>query len=239
MGNKTLKIDNLGSIDLFKRRGNRNMVITVKSYNRVRVTMPFWTPYGAALDFVRKNSDWIRNKQNEKRPLSQLSLFEDSELKLRDRSFRFRSGNFKKPSIRIGNGIIEILYPESLSVHSDEIRKITASAYIRGLRIEAKEHLSERVKILSLRYGFKYKKLSFKNVHSLWGSCSVSNNINLSIHLMRLPQDLIDYVIVHELAHTKEKNHGTSFWNLVKNFYKNPRAYEKRLAGIKLRHPFL
>ena len=68
------------------------------------------------------------------------------------------------------------------------------------------------MEILAEKFGFNYNKLFIKNLRSRWGSCSNRNNINLNLQLMRLPDKLIDYVILHELVHTEEKNHGEKFW---------------------------
>ena len=57
--------------------------------------------------------------------------------------------------------------------------------------------------------------LIIKNAKTRWGSCSSINNINLNLHLMRLSDELIDYVILHELVHTKIKNHQKEFWDLL------------------------
>ena len=78
----------------------------------------------------------------------------------------------------------------------------------RALRLEAKQYLPDKVREFAEMYGFKFNKLTLKNIKSRWGSCSRKNNINLSIHLMRLPDHLIDYVILHELVHTVHHNHS-------------------------------
>lgn len=78
-----------------------------------------------------------------------------------------------------------------------------------------RESLSERILQLSLEFGFKYEKLSFRNQKSRWGSCSSANNISLNNNLYYLPRELKDYVLLHELAHTKEKNHGHRFWQIL------------------------
>lgn len=81
--------------------------------------------------------------------------------------------------------------------------------------MEAKRYLPPRVKRQAERFGFKYGRLTFRDNVSNWGSCSFDNNISLNIKLMKLPDELIDYVILHELCHTVEKNHSAEFWQLV------------------------
>ncbi len=88
---------------------------------------------------------------------------------------------------------------------------------IESLRAEAKRLLPERVARLAAEHGFHYTGLSFRNATSRWGSCSTRNSLSLSIHLMRLPDRLIDYVILHELCHTREKNHGPRFHALLEH----------------------
>ncbi|MDR1416069.1 MAG: M48 family metallopeptidase [Prevotellaceae bacterium] len=86
---------------------------------------------------------------------------------------------------------------------------------IERFRRQANQLLPKRVATLAARHGFSYNKISIKNIHSRWGSCSVQNNLNFSIYLMHLPDDLVDYVILHELCHTVHKNHGPNFWALM------------------------
>lgn len=83
---------------------------------------------------------------------------------------------------------------------------------IKQIRKKAKEYLPVRVEFLAQKYGFRYNKLSFRNQKTRWGSCSSDNNISLNIALVTMPARLIDYVILHELTHTIEKNHSKNFW---------------------------
>ena len=69
--------------------------------------------------------------------------------------------------------------------------------------------LEEMAKI----HNFKYNKVSIRNQKTKWGSCSAKNNISLNINLVRLPGQLRDYVILHELVHTRIKNHSKKFWS--------------------------
>jgi len=83
------------------------------------------------------------------------------------------------------------------------------------LRSQAKQFLPARVERLAKQFGFSYSKIAVKAIRSRWGSCSSANNLNFSIYLMNLPDDLVDYVILHELCHTVHRNHGPRFWALL------------------------
>lgn len=76
----------------------------------------------------------------------------------------------------------------------------------------ARRKLIHRLQELAGWYGFDTNKVFIRNQRTRWGSCSTSNNINLNIKLVLLPDKLIDYVILHELLHTRIKNHSREFW---------------------------
>ena len=73
-----------------------------------------------------------------------------------------------------------------------------------------------------------------KNNKTRWGSCSHRNNINLSLHLMRLPEHLIDYIIAHELVHTVHKNHSNKFWKDLENVFPGAKAADRELKDYRI-----
>lgn len=75
--------------------------------------------------------------------------------------------------------------------------------------------LPARLKTLAMEHGFKYCRCTVRDVHSRWGSCTSTGNISLNMHLVILPDRLIDYVLLHELCHTVEMNHSDRFWALL------------------------
>lgn len=88
---------------------------------------------------------------------------------------------------------------------------------IEELRARAKAELPGRLKELADRYGFVYNRVAIKHNSTNWGSCSARNNINLNLNLMRLPQVLRDYVLLHELCHLRHHDHGDAFHFLLEH----------------------
>jgi predicted metal-dependent hydrolase len=91
----------------------------------------------------------------------------------------------------------------------------------------------ERVRYFAAVYGLKYRKISIRNTRTRWGSCSLGGNLSFNYKIVLLPEHLRDYVIVHELCHLKEFNHGKGFWDLVGVTIPNYRENIKELKSIK------
>jgi len=94
--------------------------------------------------------------------------------------------------------------------------------------------LSERLLELADRYGFVFNKAFIRRQKTRWGSCSVKNNVYLNIKLANLPPELMDYVILHELVHTRVKNHQAEFWSELEKYLKNARSFNRELRKYKL-----
>jgi len=103
---------------------------------------------------------------------------------------------------------------------------------------DAKAVLTARLKLLAAEYGFSYNRVFIRNQKTRWGSCSGSNNISLNVNLVRLPAELRDYVMLHELVHTKVKNHSVRFWRELDKYVTNSKktAKELRKHGLSLFH---
>lgn len=85
----------------------------------------------------------------------------------------------------------------------------------RDLRAVARAHLVPRLRELAVRYGLEVGKVIIRNQRSRWGSCSRSGTIALNFRLIQMPPAIRDYVLIHELMHLKQQNHGPRFWALV------------------------
>ena len=105
---------------------------------------------------------------------------------------------------------------------------------VEELRKRAKATLPPRLEELARLHGFHYNKVFIKNNASNWGSCSSRGNINLNLRLAALPQELQDYVMLHELCHLKEMNHGPAFHALLESVCPDHRRLQKELRGCPL-----
>lgn len=101
-------------------------------------------------------------------------------------------------------------------------------------RAQAHRLLVGRLRELAERHGFQFNRVSVKNQRTLWGSCSTRNNINLNVNLLRLPEELRDYVILHELVHTRHKNHSRAFWSDLDRFVGDAKGLQRHLRKFRL-----
>lgn len=134
---------------------------------------------------------------------------------------------------RHGQQII-IKLPLKLQLNNPDIARKIRDAVISALRLEAKSYLPKRLSFLADKYGYICSQIRFSHASGRWGSCSSSGTISLNIALMKLPFELIDYVIIHELSHTKQMNHSSLFWSLV--FRADPN-YKLHRTALKKQNP--
>lgn len=96
------------------------------------------------------------------------------------------------------------------------------------------ELLKGRVEFFAGLYGFKYGRISVRNQSSIWGSCSRRGNLQFNYKIYYLSQKLRDYIVVHEICHLREHNHGVRFWALVSKVFPNHKELRKQLRKYLL-----
>ncbi len=97
-----------------------------------------------------------------------------------------------------------------------------------------KKRISERVEYYSSFMGVSYGRVTIRNQKTRWGSCSAKGNLNFNYQLAYLPQELLDYVVVHELSHRRHMNHSAEFWQEVEKYYPAYEVCRKRLKEIRM-----
>ena len=101
--------------------------------------------------------------------------------------------------------------------------------FAKWYKEQALRIISERVVRYSSIAGLKYNKIKITNARKRWGSCGTNDNLYFSRYLIMAPLSVIDYVVVHELAHIKEKNHSKRFWNEIKALFPEYKKHKKLL----------
>ena len=101
-------------------------------------------------------------------------------------------------------------------------------------REKAKQVLESRLEEIAAKHGYSYNRVTIRNQKTRWGSCSSKNNISLNIKLVLLPDDLRDFILLHELVHTKIKNHGNDFWEEITKAEPKARGLTKQINQLNL-----
>lgn len=227
MAAKTYTIDGIGDVTVYKRKGTRRMNLRIVG-GSVRVTQPTWLPYAAGLQFANKNTDWIA-QQRQKQP--EPSLEHGTKIG-KEHILVFEQDVVLRT--RVTSTHIIIYVPTGMQRSDAKVQAAVKTAVKRALKKEAEQTLPDRLAYCADEYGFSYRTVHCKSMRTRWGSCNNSKEITLNIFLMMVPWELIDYVIVHELAHTQHLHHGPDFWGAVERIMPDYKVRRKQLKEIQL-----
>lgn len=237
MREKTVYVDRIGNVLFIKKPQIKNINIRLYADGRIKASLPVYSSYSKAIKVVRKKIPWIlkqRKALREQKQEQQIVINSETNLPFLKHKLQFVPVKNTRMKMEIYNGKLKILYPQGIDIMDKQIQEFIRKGVTEAMRIEAKDFLPQRVETLARKYGFNYRKLFIKNAKSLWGSCSSKKNINLNLHLIRLPERLQDYIILHELAHTVHRNHGPQFWGLLDRFFEDARSMAKELKSYRI-----
>jgi predicted metal-dependent hydrolase len=223
-------------VTLFRSQRAKSLNITIKPFTGVRVSVPVSVSFKKAKEATEQRIGWIKSHLSKMQKAEDLfTVFKlDTKFQTRSHHLELKVSEKEKLTSVVRNNKIAITIPESYKIEDAEVQNEIRKAIERAWRKEAKEYLPERVKELASKHKFNYKKVAVKNSKTRWGSCSFDNSINLSLHLMRLPDYLVDYVILHELVHTKIKNHSRDFWQLLDIVSGNAKKLDKEVKDCRI-----
>jgi len=223
-------------VTLFKSQRAKSLNITIKPFSGVRVSVPASISFEKAKEATKHRIEWIKSHLSKMQKAEDLFTFFKLDTKFQTRThhlqLRVSENGILKSTVR--NNLIDVSIPQSNAVEDVEVQNEIRRAIERAWRKEAKEYLPKRVSELANIHKFEFNKVSVKNSKTRWGSCSFDNSINLSLHLMRLPDYLVDYVILHELVHTKIKNHSRDFWQLLDLVSGNAKKLDREVRDYRI-----
>ena len=132
---------------------------------------------------------------------------------------------------RIVGSEIRIHHPKELMESDHSVQAAAQNASVRALKTQAEKLLPQRIEKLAAHHGFRYRSIRIKRLKSRWGSCSSDGEIVLNAFLMQLHWHLIDYVLLHELMHTRIMAHGPTFWNELESYVPNLKAVRNEIKN--------
>lgn len=203
------------------RVSRKSVAIVIHSSGQVEVKAPKYVPMIFIKQFIKSKSEWIEERQKEvlKRKKPSKQFVNGEKFLLLGKEYSLKLG----PYIHIETNGDELLFPLALAKRGrDAIEKW----YIKQAKAVIKPLVEEYSKVM----GTSYNAISFSDTKSKWGSCTHDNRLQFNWRLVMTPLLVVRYVVIHELAHTTEKNHSVIFWSKVRK--QNP-SYKQQVLWLK------
>ena len=221
--------EEFGKITIRRSARATQVRLRVAPDGTLRASLPLYAPSFLVKRLIKSSRQELRDMLSQAQPHT---IYTDGMQIGKSHTLIVRQVAGTVQSHRRGQQIIISLPPHKSLQDTDVVREVRDSI-IAALRVEAKSYLPKRLSFLAAKGGFSYKKVRFSHASGRWGSCTSEGTISLNIALMKLPFELIDYVIIHELAHTRHMNHSPEFWQQVAEWdpqYKDHRRSLKQEA---------
>ena len=223
----------LGKIIVVPHQRAKNIIARRKN-EHIQLTVPYGITRNRILSTIEKLKPRLLNLPKTKTP--QNTLITENDI-IHTHTFSVhivRHTITDKIGISLKNEKLHISFPQNSDISTPENQNVIRQAVISVLRKEAKRVLSEKTAYFAKKFGLSYNEIKIMSSKARWGSCSGKKNINYSLFLLLLPEKFIDYVVLHELAHTVEMNHSERFWGLLDRFTNNQaKTLAKELKGYK------
>lgn len=216
--NATIPLDGKPSVSILLRvsKRARRMSLRVSALDgRVTLTVPHGVCRDQATSFAHERAEWIRGHVARSPDVEMPT--EGTVLPFCGKDHLIARGNHR--TVRIADG--RILLPPG-DTHKDPIR---LEAFLKS---SARDKLAAASDHYCAKLGRGYQRISLRDTRSRWGSCSSQGNLSYSWRLIMAPEDVLDYVAAHEVAHLQHMDHSSAFWNLVEDLcpsYRTPRTW--------------
>lgn len=209
---------------LNKNSKSRSIRISIDANGKILVSAPKLYPTLLIEKFLKQQESWILQK---KAQVAKLRVnIKNNEIYIFGEKYQIiaNTDQTKLSGIKIADQKLVINQLKSCSYQA----KIE-----RFLKNTATKYLAQKTAVLAKKMAISYQRIGIRQQKSRWGSCSSRGNINFNWRLIHYPPAIINYVIIHELAHRQEANHSKQFWQLVSkydpDYKKHKNALKKRL----------
>ncbi|MBO4940250.1 MAG: M48 family metallopeptidase [Clostridia bacterium] len=212
--------------DKIIRSNRRTLSISIDAFGRLIVRAPQKVSEEKIIEFINEKEDWILRKQREKTETG-MRLPPES---LEGYSFLLLGKDCRIRLTKAGKVVFDpnanIVY---VPAHNAKAK------LVNWLKVNAKRLFTSLTEEKAKTMRTKFKSVSISSARTRWGSCSFDNSIRYSFRLLYAPKEVIEYIVVHELAHTKQKNHSPAFWKVVEKYepeYKKRKEWLETYSGL-------
>lgn len=214
MKEKVIADDDLGSLIIRVNPRAKSLVFRTKS-DAIYISVPS----GTTMKEIKQGIETLRSKLLTTRQRFNRSLI-DLNYTINAEYFKLSLVSGEKDRFLANSrlGFMQIICPPTANFADENLQNWLRKVIEESLRRNAKSLLPARLEHLSKQYGLPYASVKINSSRGRWGSCSARKTLNLSCFLVLLPSHLIDYVLLHELCHTREMNHSERFWALLNQF---------------------
>jgi predicted metal-dependent hydrolase len=209
------------------RKRKRTISLRLRNEKEVVVCAP-WSMSAAAIDrFIREKQDWIHKaiKKHRENALKTKAREYDTGEHFPYLGQSYPLEVFFEPCENAGI----VLWDNRFYLNTREDRNLRKNYFVSWYKKKALEHIRGRVDFFSRELEVRQENIKITAAQRRWGSCSQDNNLTFSYRLIMAPPDVIDYVVVHELAHIREKNHSPKFWKRVEEVMPEYRTHRRWL----------
>lgn len=227
-----IRDEEFGSVTVRRSSRATTIRIRVAPHGGLYASVPLYAPLFLVRRLLKKSREQIRQLLRERH--TKQPLFTDGMQIGKSHTLTIMRRPVVRPAVTRHGLQIIVTLPEASDEQAPSVQQFLRDAVSDALRTEAKQYLPRRLSYIAQQHGYTYEKVRFSHAAGRWGSCSSQGTISLNIALMKLPFELIDYVLAHELSHTKEMNHSPHFWHLVETMLPD---YKKRRKLLKTYDP--
>jgi predicted metal-dependent hydrolase len=204
------------------RSKRRTIALIVERDGSVTVRAPMKMSGKAIMDFVDGHAHWVEKKQAEIRTTVPIQ----PKQYLPGESFLYLGQAYPLEIIR--DQKMKLVLDDGFKL-AESIQENAELVFQNWYRQQARRVIEERVTFFADRYQFHYEKIRITSARTRWGSCSSKGTLSFSWRLIQTPLEIVDYVVIHELAHTVHHNHSEAFWKLVEKLIPEFKERRKRL----------
>jgi hypothetical protein len=209
------------------RKRRKTISLNISKANEIIISAPYFTPVREINSFVHQKQDWIektiKKQARARHSRREKEFVTGEEYYYLGESYPLET--FCEPQEKQGL----LLWNHRFYLNAPEDKEIRKNYFVIWYKQKALEYISERVNIFQKQFNLLARGVRISSARQRWGSCSPENKLAFSFRLMMMPPEVIDYVIVHELMHIREKSHSKRFWRLVAAAMPQYKAYQQNL----------